>query len=130
MKIEYLSIDPPLVQVHDFVRDGMIVSIKYRAKDELYRSDVLSFQNDPNHGEVRNEMSRTSVSTWISQHEFPELKPLYKKIEYLMGLNVLGMNDSEPLHVVVYSSLGSHYVPHTDLVSCVIQLNWFLARHT
>jgi len=123
MKIEYLSMDPPLIQVHDFVRDGMIESIKSRAHDRLFRSSVLGFQKGPAlNAEIRRNLYRTSVNSWIFQEDFPELKLLHKKIEYLTDLNVVGINDSEALQVVAYSALGSHYEPHTDLV-CFISFN-------
>jgi len=114
MKMEYLHMNPNLVRVHDFIRDEKIELIKSLAYLNMTRSKV--FHVDKNISTREVSMSRTSVNSWIFYKSAPELIPQFKTIEYLMDLNAAGEYDAEALQVVTYGTLGSHYVPHTDMV--------------
>jgi len=117
-KVELLHTNPNVWQIHDFVRDQTINAILFEAKQNVVMSrSSCGGSNDKN---VISEQ-RTSMSARI-ERMVPQLETFNRNIEILTGLKVRKIA-SEPMKVLNYSPLGSHFLPHFDPVIIIVKLN-------
>ncbi|XP_053954570.1 prolyl 4-hydroxylase subunit alpha-2 [Anastrepha ludens] len=105
-KVEELSLDPRIVQIHDVISEGDTSAVKQMAKTRMSRSQVRNV--DEAAGMTANY--RISKSAWFS---YEESRHMRKMLRYMGDLSGLNMAYAEHLQVANYG-IGGHYEPHFD----------------
>ena len=114
LKAELLSASPLiLVQYYDIISDRTIKIIKKFVNSRMTRSGVFIDQS-------KNEIhpARTSVNTFVHDHESSTFKSIARTVELITGLQLVEYDAAEALQVASYSP-GGHYLVHLDPVCAV-----------
>ncbi|XP_017470548.1 PREDICTED: prolyl 4-hydroxylase subunit alpha-2-like [Rhagoletis zephyria] len=105
-KVEELSLDPRIVQIHDVISESDTSAVKRLAKVRMSRSQVRNINGTP----ASTANYRISKSAWFSYEESRHMRKIQRYMGDLSGLN---MANAEHLQVANYG-IGGHYEPHFD----------------
>jgi len=121
LKVEMLSIDPPLYVFHEVLSKTEIKSFKEYVATRLETASVQRIEA----GKVGRQISvdRVQATGWLWEHEYDFLYKLSKKIETFTNLKLARPDnsrieayvESEAWQVGVYGP-GGHYLPHYDVL--------------
>ncbi|KAL3189085.1 hypothetical protein MRX96_003225 [Rhipicephalus microplus] len=106
LKVEFLSYDPRIVVLHDFVSAWESQVIRNMGAKNLVRGTVYTEENPSG---VSSPLRISKVS-WLSEDQHPLLANLARRIAATTGLSL----ESAELYQVANYGLGGHYTPHPD----------------
>ncbi|XP_065292235.2 prolyl 4-hydroxylase subunit alpha-3-like [Dermacentor albipictus] len=106
LKVEFLSYDPRIVVIHDFLRPSESEVIQNMGAKTLTRGTVYSEEKPSG---VHSPL-RVSKVSWLSDSEHPLLAKLTTRIAAATWLSL----ESAELYQVANYGLGGHYTPHPD----------------
>ncbi|KAH6920807.1 hypothetical protein HPB50_028206 [Hyalomma asiaticum] len=106
LKVEFLSYDPRIAVIHDFVRPQESGAIRNMAAKNLVRGSVYSEENPSG---IHSPLRISKVS-WLSDSQHPLLAKLASRIAAATKLSL----ESAELYQVANYGLGGHYTPHPD----------------
>ncbi|KAL1465999.1 hypothetical protein MTO96_026947 [Rhipicephalus appendiculatus] len=106
LKVEFLSYDPRIVVIHEFVSALQSEVIRNMGAKNLVRGTVYT---DENPSGISSPLRISKVS-WLSDDQHPLLANLASRIAATTGLSL----ESAEMYQVANYGLGGHYTPHPD----------------
>ena len=113
LKMEFLSRNPDIVQLHEIFSETGIHKLIFRV-NKLEPSTV-SDEDDKSGQGVKLDSMRTSFQTRVNDVGVKLLRSSLRKVEHLTGLSVMKATAGEQTQVVAYT-VGGHYDIHHDSV--------------